>query len=216
MPRRSNYRTVAEAGFARTVLVVNGSRHLRCGLLTALVLVATRTSAQSLAGVSTHGPVHSISPEIVHAVAAKLPKYDPTAAEKSRQEEVAPRDAYESAGILYLPKVTVRKDRLSTPDDFAFLTPKGRMELAFKTFPGLRIGNFFGANTGKEGLPFRADNGDATTMQAEAREVARKESARETVERTRTDNGPESRRIDKLLKAALARPSMDWAGAKGP
>lgn len=205
MPRKSNYRTVAEPGFARTVLVVNGARHLRCGLLTALVLVATRTNAQSPAGVSTHEPVHSISPEIVQAVAAKLPKYDSKAAEKSHQEEVVSRDAYESAGVLYLPKVTVRKDRLSTPDDFAFLTPKGRMELAFKKYPGVRIGNLLGLN-----------DGYAAAMQAEDREVARKESAKETVERTRTDDGPESRRIDKLLKAALARPSMDWAGAKGP
>ena len=205
MPRKSNYRTVAEPGFARTVLVVNGARHLRCGLLTALVLVATRANAQSQAGVSTHEPVHSISPEIVQAVAAKLPKYDSKAAEKSHQEEVVSRDAYESAGVLYLPKVTVRKDRLSTPDDFAFLTPKGRMELAFKKYPGVRIGNLLGLN-----------DGYAAAMQAEDREVARKESAKETVERTRTDDGPESRRIDKLLKAALARPSMDWAGAKGP
>jgi hypothetical protein len=216
MPRKSNYRTFAHHEFAGTVLIMNGPRHLRCGLLLALALVATRANAQTPPGVSTHEPVHSLSPEIVDAVAAKLPKYDPRAADKSNSDGATANDGYESAGVLYLPKVTVRKDRLSTPSDFAFLTPKGRMELAFKTFPGLRIGNIFGSNNGKEGLPFRADNGDATTMQAESREVARKEAMTETVERTRTDDGPESRRIDKLLKAAVARPSMFWAGDKGP
>lgn len=165
---------------------------------------------------AVHAPVHSISPEIVKAVDAKLPKYDPKTAAKSALEEPVSNDAYESAGVLYLPKVTVRKDRLSTPSDFAFLTPKGRMELAFKTFPGLRIGNVFGQNKGKEQIPVRADNGYAITMQAEEREVQRKQSMTETVERTRTDNGPESRRIDKLLKGALARPSMDWAGQGKP
>ena len=216
MSRKSNYRTFADREFAGTVLIMNGPRHLRCGLLLALALVATNANAQTPPGISTHEPVHSISPEIVDAVAAKLPKYDPRAADKSNSDGATANDAYESAGVLYLPKVTVRKDRLSTPSDFAFLTPKGRMELAFKTFPGLRIGNLFGSNKGKEGLPFRTDNGDATTMQAESREVARKEAVTETVERTRTDDGPESRRIDKLLTAAVARPSMFWAGDKGP
>ncbi|MEO6994037.1 MAG: hypothetical protein ABI273_10430 [Lacunisphaera sp.] len=216
MPRKSNCRTFADREFAGTVLIMNGPCHLRYGLLTALALVVTSANAQTPTRISTHEPVHSISPEIMEAVVAKLPKYDPTAAEKSDSNKTAANEAYESGGVLYLPKVTVSKGRVSTPSDFAFLTPKGRMELAFKTFPGLRIGNVLGANKGKEGLPFRADNGDATTMQAESREVARKESMKETVERTRTDDGPESRRLDKLLKAALARPSMFWAGDDRP
>jgi hypothetical protein len=186
---------------------VNGPRHFRSGLLVVvLTLATTNVRGQVSRAISAHPPVHSFSPEIVQAVAAKLPKYDPTAAEKSNSDEVAAsNDAYESDGVLYLPKVTVRKDRLSTPSDFEFLTPKGRMELAFKKYPGVRIGNILGLN-----------DGYAAAMQVEDREVARKESVKETVERTRTDNGPESRRIDQLLKAALARPSMFWAGDKGP
>lgn len=187
-------------------MVVKGPCHLRSGwLIVVLALTTTSVSGQASRSIPTHAPVHSSSPEIVQAVAAKLPKYDPTAAEKSSSDEAALNEAYESAGVLYLPKVTVRKDRLSTPSDFEFLTPKGRMELAFKKYPGVRIGNILGLN-----------DGYAAAMQAEDREVARKESVKETVERTRTDNGPESRRIDQLLKAALARPSMFWAGDRGP
>jgi hypothetical protein len=198
-------------------MIVKRPRHFRSGwLVVVLALATTSASGQASRAIPTHAPVHSLSPGIVEAVDAKLPKYDPTAAEKSSSDKAASSEAYESAGVLYLPKVTVRKDRLSTPSDFEFLTPKGRMELAFKKYPGLKIGNIFGLNKGEQGRPIRADNGDAATTQAEDREVARKESVKETVDRTRTDNGPESRRIDQLLKAALARSSMFWAGDKGP
>lgn len=187
-------------------MIVKRPRHFRSGwLVVVLALATTSVSGQASRAIPTHAPVHSLSPGIVEAVDAKLPKYDPTAAEKSSSDKAASSEAYESAGVLYLPKVTVRKDRLSTPSDFEFLTPKGRMELAFKKYPGVRIGNILGLN-----------DGYAAAMQAEDREVARKESVKETVDRTRTDNGPESRRIDQLLKAALARPSMFWAGDKGP
>ena len=204
MLRKSNYRPVAEWEYVGMLISMSEPRYLRCGLLTALVLVAISVKGQAPMALSAlRAPVHSISPEIVKAVDAKLPKYKDVAVQKTPE---APSDATkDSPDILHLEKLTVRADRQRLPTDYAMLTPNGRMDLALKTYPGVRIGNFFGAN-----------NGYATAMQAEQWMVVEKQAVADAVRNSRTDNGPESKRAERLLRNALAQPSMYWAGQGKP
>lgn len=197
MPRKSNYRMVAEEGLVITIRAVSGSHHFRCGVLTAMVLVGAELKAQSPALPVLPPPVHSISPEIRQAVTEKLPKYTPPPPKASDpvHEEVS-----DSPDVLRLPKVTVRAaPPTAFPPNFATLTPKQRLDLALKANPGLRLGNILGMN-----------NGIAMAMQQEQREFEKRTALAETVKFTKTDDSPESRRIDGLVKAATQRPSTGW------
>lgn len=198
MPRKSNYRMVAEAGLVITIRTVSGSHHFRSGMLAAMALAGAELKAQSPAVPVLPPPVHSISPEIRQAVTEKLPKYTPpppTKVSEPGHEEVS-----NSPDVLRLPKVTVRAAPPTTfPPNFATLTPKQRLDLALKTNPGLRLGNILGMN-----------NGIAMAMQQEQRELENRTALIETVKFTKTDDSPESRRIDRLVKAATQRPSTGW------
>ena len=204
MPRKSNYRPVAEWEYVGIVIPMSEPRHLRCGLLTALVLMAISVKGQAPMALSVlHAPVHSISPEIVRAVDAKLPKYKDVAAQKTPE---APSDATkDSPDILHLEKLTVRADRRRLPSDYAMLTLKGRMDMALTTYPGVRIGNLLNLN-----------NGYATEMQHEQWLVVEKRTVADAVRNSRTDNSPESKKAERLLRDALAQPSMYWAGQGQP
>jgi hypothetical protein len=201
MPRKSNYRMVAEAGLARKLWIVSGSHHFRRGVLTAMIVAVAELKGQSPAAPISSPPVHSISPQIRQAVTEKLPKYTPP---PPKAPEPPPEETSDSPDILRLPKVTVRAAPPTTfPPNFATLTPKQRLDLALKANPGLRVGNFFGMN-----------NGIAMAMQREQRDVEKKASLTETVKRTKTDDSPESRKIDRLLKSATQRPNAEWLNGR--
>ena len=150
---------------------MHGTRGFPLGVFAAFVFSVTELEAESADVKSNLHPVHSISPEIRQAVNAKLPKYAPVVAEKPEVSgQIPPAN---SPDIFYLPKLTVKAAAPTAPTDFAFLTPKGRLDLAMKSYQGLGLGNLFGLN-----------GGVAMDMQAEQRDVDKKAALVDTVERT--------------------------------
>ena len=181
-----------------------GPRDLRRGFLLVVVLAATGARGET----PPTPPVepasrHHLSPEISQAVAEKLPKYHDPAPPKPAEAPAEP--SQDNPDILHLDKLTVWTGKQPLPSEYALMTPKARVELGLRKFPGLRILNIFGLN-----------NGIAAAMVAEEHEVEAKQALVDTVRNTRTDNDPESRRIDRFLLDALARPNMEWAGQAKP
>ena len=204
MYRKSNYRLVAAEGRAGKLHFMRGSRYLPLGVLTAMALAGSNVRGETSGGSPASGEGRTLSAEIREAVIEKLPKFAPSTLAKT--PEPPPENTNDSSGdILHLPKITVKAAAPTLPSRFDLLTPKGRLDLAMKSSPGLRIGNFFGLN-----------NGIAMAIQAEERDVEKKAALAETVRRTTSNDGPESKRIMRLLKAALQRPNTDWAGNSRP
>jgi hypothetical protein len=195
---------VAEQGRYSMIFLMGGRDHFRTSLLAALLLAGTAMKGQAPAAPAMRSPVHSISPEIVQAVAKKLPKYTPSSAAKT-PEVIAPAEVNESPDILRLPKLTVKAAPPTQLSDYDVLTPSGRLDLALRLHPGLRIGNIFGMN-----------NGIALAMLAEERDVEKKAALTDTVRHTTSDNGPEGKRMMRLLKAAFQRPNTEWLGKSSP
>ncbi len=136
---------------------------------------------------------------ITEVLAADLPKYVPHASDETVVVTQSTEAAVERDGVLSLPKMSVRPVMKESPSDFAWLTAKGRMELALKTHPGLRIGNLFGLN-----------NGIALYMQMEEQEVKTKAALFHRVERVLMDDSADSRETLRMLESALGRANADW------
>jgi hypothetical protein len=156
----------------------------------------------SLAGAENPGmPASTVKPKlsekIVHEVDNKLPKYDPSS-EGGKESLPAAEEPNASPDVLRLPTVTVTAET-PLPPEWAMVTPKERLDRAIKARPGLKIGNIFGTN-----------NGYALEMQREEHDVQKKAGLTEIISNTRTDNSAESRRIDRLLKDAVALPGTGW------
>jgi hypothetical protein len=188
---------------------VNGYRHLRLDALAALVVffgVETRAEPPPDSPPASTQP-HSASPKITEAVAAKLPRYVPPVPAKL-PDFSQPNEAGDSSDdILNLPKMTIRPAAPLPPSEFAFLSPKGRVELAMKTNPGLHFGNILGSNSGP--------NGPALAIQADEREALRKATTTDLVDRTTINDDESAKKIRQLLQAAVQRANSDWLTAKG-
>ncbi len=119
----------------------------------------------------------------------------------SEDTEVSTADepAVETNGVLNLPKITVRPGMKEGPSDYSFLTTKGRMDLALKTRPGLRVGNIFGLN-----------NKIALFMQLEEQEVKAKTVLFHRVDRVLIDDSADSRETKRMLESALGRANAGW------
>ena len=199
MHRKSNYRGVTGNGSVVGGRFVRGPHYFYLGMLTAMAWAGADLRGQGA------GRTHILSPEIVKAVIEKLPKYAPPGPPKNAPAPLADESKDSSSGVLHLPKVTVKERPPTLPPTFDLLTPKGRLELAFKKYPGLRIGNFFGMN-----------NGIALAMQAEERKLEQKDALTATVRRTTRDNSPESKKLVRLIDDAFRGPNTDWATSGGP
>lgn len=186
---------------------MNGYRHLRLDVLAALALFLGAGALAEQPPVPppiVDEPNSSVHSQITKAILAKLPKYVPPAPAKVANL-FPPDNASDPADdILRLPKITVRPTTPAPAPGFAWLNEKGRLELAMKNSPGLRLGNFFGLN-----------QGIALAMQVEEREVQAKAALTEVVERTTLDDSEGARKIRQLLQAAVQRPNTDWLTAKG-
>ncbi len=199
MPRLSTQSRVAAYHARGNPGVVIRSCYLCQGMVVAVVILggfSLKGADNSTASTAPLKP--KLSERIIHEVETKLPKYNPppkTANETPPAAEETPA----SPDVLRLPKVTVTADAPTPPPDWAMVTTKERLQQAIKARPGIKIGNLFGLN-----------NGYALEMQWEERNVQKQADLKEIVDRTGTDNSAESRRVDQLLKAALARPTTGW------
>lgn len=173
---------------------MSGSRYLRIEALAALVLcigVEVRSADAPAAP-----PVSRRSSSwISEVLAAELPKYVPRPPTEAVEASTSNEPAVERDGVLNLPTLTVRPVMRESPTDYAFLTAKGRMDLALKTYPGLRIGNLFGLN-----------QGIAMAMQWEEQRVNKINDLSDRVLRVSLDDSAETKETLRLLKAAIQRP----------
>jgi hypothetical protein len=153
----------------------------------------------------TPAPRPRLSPAIKEAIAASLPKYSPLAPNNTSVSTAAGDSTESSDGILHLPKMTVRTQRIVPLTGYDCLTPKGRLELAKKTFPGLRVGSIFGMN-----------DGIALAMLQEEVEYQKRQALADLVKRTNMLDSATASDTNKELGKALARPNTDWAGSSKP
>jgi hypothetical protein len=174
-------------------------------MLTAMVWAGPAVKGQHNGASPTTGRARILSPEIVQAVIQKLPKYAPPTPAKTAPEPPGGEGKDSSHDMLHLPKLTVKERPPTRPSDFELLTPKGRLELALKKYPGLRIGNLFGMN-----------NGIALAMQAEERKLEEKAAVTDTVRRSTKDSSPESKKLMRQINDAFRGPNNDWATSGGP
>lgn len=101
------------------------------------------------AAVATADPpktLQAVSPQTAAKLAAAAAKYVPPPEPPTPEPERAPV-ARETEGpknpVVRLPSYIVGEPKLRIPQrDFQVLTPKGRVELAFNRWPGLRFGPF--------------------------------------------------------------------------
>src|SRR5882757_7790533 len=127
---------------------MNAKRYLSCGALVALAYGAgiVGFAAEPQPAVSAPGRPRTLSPQVSGAVSATLPKFAvPTkVAETPRPVETSSP----SEDVLQLPNMRVTTPQNLPATDYAWLTRKGRMELAMKKYRGLGWGNLFGLNGG--------------------------------------------------------------------
>jgi len=176
---------------------MSGCRHLRHEALAAFVLLLSmevRSAEVPDAPAVARRPVSWIT----EVLAAELPKFEPRSAAEPTEVSTASGPAVERDGVLNLPTVTVRPVMKEAPADYSFLTAKGRMELAMKTRPGLRVGNILGLN-----------QGIALFMQMEEQEVRKKAELLNRVQSSAIDSGPESMALLRLIKEAIIRPNSE-------
>ncbi len=94
-----------------------------------------------------------LSSEASAALKAALPKYitpKPTATPPAPASTVTDSNGTEERpdGILLLPDYFVTDDKILQLDEFEMLTPKGKIDLAMKRYPGLKVGPFAKLNGG--------------------------------------------------------------------
>jgi hypothetical protein len=143
---------------------------------------------------------------ITEAVTARLPKYVPLPLQLVNQPPAPPgttRGSDLPDEILYLPDIKVTTVKAPPVSDFAFLTPKGRLELALKHNPGLGFGPFLKLN-----------NAIALEIQTEEREAAKRAALTEQVLSIGVGDEAKVKEEIRLMRAATARPNLDWVGRK--
>jgi hypothetical protein len=100
---------------------------------------------------------------------------------------------------LYLPSITVTAGKPIPDADFAFLTPKGRLELVLKANPGLRLG-----------LLSKLNNAVGLEIQKEEREAGKRAALKEQVLSIAVGDEARVKEEIRLMRAATARPNIDW------
>jgi hypothetical protein len=179
---------------------MSGCRHPCSGLLAALVIfLGINVPAAELIDSPARNRRSGAAPWLTEVLAAELPKFVPPPTDETGVVSESAEPAVEREGVLSLPALTVRPVIKESPSDHAFLTAKGRMDLALKSYPGLRIGNILGLN-----------NGIALVMQAEEQEVRAKSRLYHRMERVLIDDSANSRETRRMLEAALGRANASW------
>lgn len=176
---------------------MRGCRHLRLEALAAFVFLLGVEAGSAEEPAASPSPRRAVS-WVTEVLAAELPKYEARPPAVETEATTADEPAVEREGVLNLPTLTVRPVMKESPTDYSFLTAKGRMELALKTYPGLRIGNLLGLN-----------NYIAEAKMVEEQEVRRKTALYHRVEQVLLDDA-DSRETRRLLKSALGRANVAW------
>lgn len=189
---------------------------MSCVRLASLLVLATGFSATGLAAEArTEAPVttqstpaapvprpaapRAISPETAAKLSAIAPKYAAPPA-KSDSTVIAPGPSKETEivkprnTIIRLPEYVVRDPKVRPIKEREVLAPDGRLELARKRHPGVRVGNFFGLN-----------NGVALAMLAEEERLERKREFENLAELTRYTDPAAHAKVKHEVEQAFMR-----------
>ncbi len=177
---------------------MSGGRHLRLEALAVLSLFIG-VEGWSAEPADSPNPPRRAPSWLTEVLAAELPKFAPPPPAEAVESTIAAEPAVEKDGVLALPTMRVRPLMKEAPSDYSWLSPKGRMDLAMKSHPGLRLGNILGLN-----------KGIVMYMQMEEQEVRAKARLYHRVERVLLDDGTDSRETRLMLESALGRANADW------
>ena len=100
---------------------------------------------------------------------------------------------------MYLPKMTITTAKMPPTTSYDLLTPKGRLELALKKNPGLRLGPLA-----------RLNDGIAMAIEREEREARKREELKAQVLSIAIGDAARSAEEVRAMRAATARPNTDW------
>lgn len=108
------------------------------------VLAETATSPAASAATPS-STVRGVSPETAARLAALAPKFTPAPPAPPANENPVIKETEDKPknGIVRLPAYMVREPKMPALSEAQVLTPRGRAELAYKAFPGLRFGNIW-------------------------------------------------------------------------
>lgn len=149
-----------------------------------------------------------ISAATVARIAALTPKFSPSpsTATEAPNPVLKETDDKPKNGIIRLPAYLVVGPKTPTLNEVQVLTPKGRVDLAYKAFPGLRFGSFW---------IFRND-GIADAMLDEELMLARQREVADLMSLLPANRPESNSPRDRLIRDALAPRSnpaaMDSSG----
>jgi len=150
-------------------------------------------------------PGNTLPARITEAVSAKLPKYVPPTPQPVQPADLpGPSSVGDVADdVFVLPDIRVSTGKLPPDSEYAFLTSKGRLELALKNNPGLRVGPFSKLN-----------NAVAVEIQKQEREAGKRAELKDRVLSIAAAVGDDARIKEeiRLMRAATAQPNADWLG----
>jgi hypothetical protein len=157
-------------------------------------------TSPAVAESATH-QARAISSETAAKLTASLPKIAPLKTSDARPAEPPP-DLRETDkprnAIVRLPSYIVREPKPPVFKERELLTPKGRVDLARKRFPGLRIGS----------LPFLSNDGIGLFMLAEEERLERMKEAADLMSLLRYGNGDPKGEIKAKVQQSFMRPGF--------
>lgn len=159
------------------------------------LLLALPGYAADATDVSATPRRQGLKPEAVAALKAALPKYvaPKTVAAPASAEDETPEEL--PGGILRLPEYFVTEDKIRAFSEYEMLTVQGRIDLALKRHPGLKLGPFAGLNAGP-GL----------AMLAEEEAIAKRRRAAELFELASFSRSTPDKKLREALRQVQLRP----------
>jgi len=136
-----------------------------------------------------------LKPEAAAALKAALPKYNPPPA-ANPAPATAQSDAAEE-GVLLLPEHFVTDEKIRQIPEYDMLTVKGKIDLALKRHPGLKLGAFAGLNAGI-GL----------AMLAEEEAIQKRQRAAALVELSAFSRATTDKKLQAALRQIQLRPAQ--------
>lgn len=108
-------------------------------------ILAESAGAAQPTATSPNSGAAGISPATAARIAALAPKYTPASAKSAAEENPLLKEPEDKPknGIVRLPAYLVRQPKMPALSEAQVLTPKGRVDLAYQAFPGLRFGSFW-------------------------------------------------------------------------
>jgi hypothetical protein len=172
--------------------------------------LSSKTEAQSeIAPESASTPAlasparaRAVSPAMAEKLLLNAPKFVPPKPEGEKAPELPDRRELDKPknGIIRLPNYVVREPKPPTFPERELLTPQGKLDLAYKRHPGLRLGS----------LPFLSNDRIALFMLEEEHHLERLAEMNELFSILRAGNDSDTAKVKAQTEASFIRKN-DWA-----